>query len=335
MCGQLFVEFLLRMILVLHQGAIGDFVLTLSVVQAVRSLLADRQRSPYPVEVIASSAMARLVAGRSAVDVYVSPEQVGLHTLFSEQGVLDERLAAMLTRSRWVLNFLGGTNDPIHRRLEAATQGHVISVETRPTETTLTDETHITSQWSSAIRAQGLDIDEPTPPHIRIAESREGTHSQAPCSKTPSVIVHPGSGGRDKCWPVENFIALAELLQDNVDVHWMLGPAECEPVDERFDALHRRADAGLEMLIVESDLEEALTKIADAALYVGNDGGMTHAAAAIGVPTVAIFTATNPAVWRPLGDHVTVVAPESRDCSLSAVAVEHVRQIIDQRLRSE
>ena len=128
---------LVIMILVLHHGAIGDFVLTLSVVQAVRSLLDERHRShadnepwtsaraasslqnqcppahghskPYPVGVIASSALARLAAGRSAIDVCTSPEQVGLHTLFSDEGPLDERLAAMLHRARWVVNFLGGT----------------------------------------------------------------------------------------------------------------------------------------------------------------------------------------------------------------------------------
>ena len=83
------------MILVLHQGAIGDFVLTLSVVQAVRSRLNDPSQL-CPVGGIASSALARLAAGRSAIDTCRSPEQVGLHTLFSEEGPLDERLAVEL-----------------------------------------------------------------------------------------------------------------------------------------------------------------------------------------------------------------------------------------------
>lgn len=323
------------MILVLHQGAIGDFLLTLSVMQAVRSFLADHERSPYPIEIIASSVMARLAAGRSAIDVYVSPEQVGLHTLFSEDGPLDERLAARLIRSRWVINFLGGTNDPIHRRLQAATQGQVISVDPRPTETTLAGETHMTSRWASAIRAQGVEIGEPTSPLIRIADDREGARSRTPSNKTPNIIVHPGSGGRDKCWPVENFIALAEMLRDDVEVSWMLGPAECEPADERFDTLRSRVDAGLETLLVEPDLDKAIARIADARLYIGNDGGMTHTAAAIGIPTVAIFTVTSPAIWRPLGSHVTTVALESCDRPLVAITVEHVRKVIQQRLRSE
>ena len=253
---------------------------------------------------------------------------------------MDERLAAMLHRARWVVNFLGGTAELLHRRLQAAVPVPVISVDPRPTETTLATGTHITSQWASAIREQGLDIGEPQAPYIRIGDGREGTRTRAPSCRARRVIVHPGSGGRGKCWPIEKFIALAESLQDaespqEIDVTWMLGPAECEPADDRFDPLRCRVDAGPETLIVEPDRPEALRGIADAALYVGNDGGMTHAAAAIGLPTIAIFQATNPAVWRPLGEHVTTIAPEKSARSLADVTVEHVRLIVRQRLRPE
>jgi ADP-heptose:LPS heptosyltransferase len=44
--------------------------------------------------------------------------------------------------------------------------------------------------------------------------------------------------------------------------------------------------------------------------FIGNDSGITHMAAALGVPTVALFGPTDPKVWAPRGEHVTVVAPE-------------------------
>jgi len=312
------------MILVLHQGAIGDFVLTLSVVQAVRSFF-DKHPGSLPIETIASSLFARIAPGRSAIDAYISPELAGLHTLFSEQVALDDRLADKLKRSRCVLNFLSSIDDSIHRRLETATSGQVISVDPRPTKTTLANGMHITAQWALDIRKQGLDIGEPTLPYIRLmdrhtkeprASARAACrqrqnewHPNVACShKTANVIIHPGSGGRDKCWPIENFITLADSLPDEASVFWMLGPAECEPNDERFDALHRRVEAKREALIIEPDLAQAVLRIAEASLYIGNDGGMTHVAAALGIPTVAIFTVTNPLVWRPLGEHVKVVA---------------------------
>lgn len=298
------------MILVLHQGAIGDFVLTLSVVQAVRLFLEEHQDSSLSVEAIASSSLARIAAGRSVIDTYTSPEQVGLHTLFSEKGPLDDRLADKLQQSEYVLNFLSSTAAPIHRRLDVATSGQVISVDPRPTQATLSEGIHITSQWTSEIRKQGLDIVEPTPPEIQITDTGEQVRSQTTSHKTPNVIIHPGSGGRDKCSPIEDFIDLADSLPDNASVSWMLGPAECEPNDERFDTLRHRVNTQNETLIVEPNLEDAIIKIADARLYIGNDGGMTHVAAAIGIPTVAIFVSTDPPVWRPLGEHVKAVTPD-------------------------
>jgi len=48
-----------------------------------------------------------------------------------------------------------------------------------------------------------------------------------------------------------------------------------------------------------------------AALYVGNDSGITHMAAAVGVPVVALFGPTDPARWAPQGGRVEVLAQET------------------------
>ncbi len=55
------------------------------------------------------------------------------------------------------------------------------------------------------------------------------------------------------------------------------------------------------------ELAEAGAVLSECALYVGNDSGITHLAAGLGVPTVAVFGPTDPAVWRPLGPRVRVV----------------------------
>ncbi len=99
----------------------------------------------------------------------------------------------------------------------------------------------------------------------------------------------------------------AASSSDLARIAWMLGPAEREPDDDGFAAVAQRtADAG-EELIAEDDLAAAAVRTADAKLYIGNDGGMTHVAAATGTPTLAIYVATDPRVWRPLGEHVSVM----------------------------
>ena len=78
-----------------------------------------------------------------------------------------------------------------------------------------------------------------------------------------------------------------------------MGPVEVER--------YGRDLASIAPALVDEELVTASAVIAAADAYVGNDAGMTHVAAATGVPTVALFGPTNPIVWRPLGDHVTVL----------------------------
>ncbi|NLX15057.1 MAG: glycosyltransferase family 9 protein [Phycisphaerales bacterium] len=282
-------------VLVLHQGAIGDFILTLSAVQAVSELLGGAD-----VTVVATAPSARLAAGRSVVRRCLHPDQVGGHTLFQTDGPLDRRLLDLLGQADLVLSFLGGHDEAAHGRLKSYSSGQVVSVDPRPTHETITQRRHITRQWCDAIREEGLDIPDPTPPVIRLDIHRPEKQAQ------PRILIHPGSGGRSKCWPLEYFLALADSIQD-AQVSWMLGPVEAERDGQMVDAIRRRSAETGEGLVIEADLFRATEDISTTCLYIGNDSGMTHLAAALGVPTIAIFTATDPAVWAPRGGHVRVI----------------------------
>jgi len=328
-----------RKLVVLHQGAIGDFVLALSVVQAVRSHLGVENATA-----IATAPSAKLAAGRSAIDVHHLPDQAGLHTLFREAGPLDDRLASLLSDADCVLSFLGGPAGTVHERLCGSTAGRVLSVDPRPSPETITHRRHITAQWHTAIREAGLDIGDPQPPVIRLGtecEAASGRRWGAGCEAAsgqrqpagrgrPRIIIHPGSGGRAQCWPVARFVELVESMPP-VDVTWMLGPAESGS-DERFTLLHQRA-GGDESLVVERDLLEAAGHMASSDLYVGNDAGTTHLAAAMGVPAIAIFAPTDPRLWRPLGNHVIVVAPARRCDPITTVTTPQVGAAVRQALK--
>jgi ADP-heptose:LPS heptosyltransferase len=305
-------------ILVLHQGAIGDFLLTLSVVQAVRAWAqADR------VVAVASASSARLAAGHSAIDRCHSPEDVGLHTLFRETGPVDDRLTGLLSGADIVLSFLGDASGPVHQRIRRAATGRVVSVDPRPLPETLTGRRHITSQWQAAIRRAGLDIGDPQPPVLHV--DFESASSRRTASHL-RIILHPGSGGRDKCWPVDRFVALVNSLND-VEVTWMLGPAEREN-EALVRVVRERARAGHERLLIDCDLAEAARSIARADLYVGNDSGMTHMAAAVSAPTIAVFGPTDPRVWCPLGEHVTTIGPSRPGDSITAIPTDRLRTAV-------
>ena len=108
------------------------------------------------------------------------------------------------------------------------------------------------------------------------------------------VMLHPGAGGRRKCWPAENFAALARLLEaDGYAVVVALGPADLDLAP---------AFAGLRTLSNQA-LRRIAALLAGAAAFVGNDSGVSHLAARL-CPTLALFGPTSPEVWAPLGPRV-------------------------------
>ena len=96
------------------------------------------------------------------------------------------------------------------------------------------------------------------------------------------IAVHPFSGSAKKNWPLNNFRELAGSLP--LPVEFSAGPEEQLADAHRFDNLY-----------------ELARWLASARAYVGNDSGVTHLAAAVGTPVVAIFCATDPDIWAPRG----------------------------------
>jgi lipopolysaccharide heptosyltransferase III len=91
-----------------------------------------------------------------------------------------------------------------------------------------------------------------------------------------TVVIHPFSGSAGKNWPIDSYLRLAERL-----------PLPVEWAQERFESL--------------LDLAEW---IAGARLYIGNDSGISHLAAAVGIPTIAIFGPSDPKIWGPMGGQI-------------------------------
>ncbi|HEX4749371.1 MAG TPA: glycosyltransferase family 9 protein [Bryobacteraceae bacterium] len=104
-----------------------------------------------------------------------------------------------------------------------------------------------------------------------------------------TVVIHPFSGSKRKNWPLENYRELARLLDARVD--WLAGPEEDLPEAHRFD-----------------NLAHVAAFLAGARLYIGNDSGITHLAAAVGVKTIAIFGPASPRIWVPRGENVELIA---------------------------
>lgn len=121
-----------------------------------------------------------------------------------------------------------------------------------------------------------------------------------PGARTGPLVFAPGSGGRAKCWPAERWLELRAQLVDEITV--VVGPTEQERDDPRLWPWPQPVTfwAGLTAL-------ELAHRLGPARGLVGNDSGVTHLAAALQVPTLALFGPTDPAVWAPIGPHVQVL----------------------------
>jgi heptosyltransferase III len=108
------------------------------------------------------------------------------------------------------------------------------------------------------------------------------------------AVIHPFSGSARKNWPLPRFREVAARLA--LPVRWCAGPEE--PLDDavRFENLY-----------------ELACWLASARIYFGNDSGITHLAAAVGTPVVAIIVPTDPVVWAPRGERVRVMSGGSLD----------------------
>jgi heptosyltransferase-3 len=129
-----------------------------------------------------------------------------------------------------------------------------------------------------------------------------------PCRPAPPgdfAVIHPFSGSARKNWPLERYRELARRLE--MSVRWCAGPEEQLDDAVRIDNLH-----------------ELASWFSTARLYIGNDSGITHLAAATGVPVVAIFGPTDPAVWAPRGERVRVVSG-----NLDDISVAHILSAVD------
>ena len=110
-----------------------------------------------------------------------------------------------------------------------------------------------------------------------------------PSPKTDFAAIQPFSGSMRKNWPLDRFRELAARLP--FPVKWCAGPDEQLEDAVRFDSLYDLA-----------------CWLRSARLYIGNDSGITHLAAAVGTPVVAIFGPSDPAIWSPRGENVKVIS---------------------------
>ncbi len=120
----------------------------------------------------------------------------------------------------------------------------------------------------------------------------------------PYAVLRPGAATFTKRWAVEHFAEIARWLRN---AHGLAPVVDLGPGDRDIAAAIRQHLAPVGPVFDSLDLRELIALIAGARLYIGNDTGPTHIAAALGRPSVVIFGSSSSVYWRPWNTEHRVV----------------------------
>ena len=274
-------------ILVVRGGAIGDFILTLPVLSALR-----RNFPSSRVELLARSRTAPLAVAAGLADDWRDLEGREASALFVPEGVLRANLSRFCP-------------------------ARILTGPSRPDEM---QSRHAAEQFLEPLRAIGIKEFASVP---RLGGSLrcegEGMKSDGNRAARFTLALHPGSGGEKKNWDEARWMELLVRLGRETDWKFLIVGGEAE--QGKLARLAKQLPTSRFALAENLPLTELAVRLRSCNFFLGHDSGITHLAAALGLPGAVLWGETNVDVWRPLGGRMEIFREEG---DLSALTVEKV-----------
>jgi heptosyltransferase-3 len=299
---------------ILQPGAIGDCILTLPLAEYMKDSL-----QLGGIDILGHTEYIGFFPGRTCINSVRSMDSMNLHRLFVGTRELDladrDPLINAFVEYAWIVTFLGEQHSNFEQNLiftaNCSHSAEVITLSMKPPEDF---SGHLTDFYAKEfVEQSGLSLEvrefhggvrliKSTKTDIEKGRELLEEISVDPCEKV--IVIQPGSGGLHKCWHLDNFLAVAQALcSKDVEVIFLLGPAE----QDRFSSTIIKDINSISRCLTDLSLTQVVQLLSCSDGFIGNDSGITHLAAGMGVRTLAIFGPTNPAVYKPIGPAVTVV----------------------------
>ena len=305
----------MQRILVIRSGAIGDVILTLPALGALRHA--------FPLATIdLMGNPRRLVFAQhpAYADQILDMEHWDLYRLFSPSATVSDRCTTYLDTCEMVLAYLPVSDHSFTQRLRRLCAGQVTVWSPHPSPG-LHSSAHL-------LRPVEAFLSTPPDPCPRIylepfaVAAAERFWRTVGLPDTGVIALHPGSGGTHKLWPVTGWQhVLAWAAQQHIPCLIVSGPAE----RQRVTALLQSAPAYHWPCAEQLPLPHLAALLARCQMLVGHDSGITHLAAAVGLTTLALFGPTDPLVWGPRSRRSCVLWPQpSAPLTLEALPPEAV-----------
>jgi heptosyltransferase III len=306
-------------ILVIRGGALGDFILTLP---AIRLL-----RENFPgctLDILGYRHIAVLAEGRYYADSARSIEYGPLAGFFHPKATLDHALCTYFAAFQHIISYIYDPDGFFEGGLRRAGVKSLISASPK-----IGEGDHAARQLARPLEQLALWLEDPA---ARIFPS---THDLAQANALlehlprPYVAIHPGSGSQRKNWPLERWLEVQRRVLDSQDAgHLLIIGGESD--SEQLCAMKRVKTTERQTILESLPLPVLGAVFSQCALFVGHDSGISHLAAAAGVPCLLLFGPTNPKVWAPANGAVAVLQPA--DGLLASLGTETVLARIHEML---
>jgi heptosyltransferase-2 len=275
-------------ILVIRGGAIGDFILTLPAIAALR-----RQFPQAHLEVLGYPHIAQLAVAGGLADRVQPIEARGLAGFFARGGTLEPDLMDYFSEFDVVISYLYDPDEIFKNNICRCLVGQFIVGAHRPDEA---DRIHATQVFLKPLERLAIFDADPVP-HLAL--------DPRPSTLDSILALHPGNGSEKKNWPEAKWAGLIQqvMATTNWDLLLVGGEAEGERL-RRLAALLPPARCAIAQGL---PLAELARRIQSCAAFVGHDSGITHLAAAVGLPCIVLWADTLEEVWRPQGEPLVVL----------------------------
>ena len=290
-------------ILIIRGGALGDFILTLPGIQLLRKAFPDTE-----IEVLGYAQFIRVAQEAGLVDRAKSIEYGQLASFFAgraPKAQLSEELIKYFGSFDVVVSYLYDPDDSFCFNLE-----HHCGVKTllkgvhkpvEPAEGELAS--HAALQLAKPLESLAVYPDGDGLPRLSLSLPVE-EEGKDTATATRVLSIAPGSGSERKNWKADRWIALCQELSERSLVdELLLITGEVETSSGLSTVLRQGLDKlPLPYRHLDSDpLPDVASALAKCVIHVGNDSGISHLAASVGVKSLALFGPTNPKVWQPVG----------------------------------
>jgi heptosyltransferase III len=294
-------------LLVLRGGALGDLVLTLPVLRALRCAYPDSKLS-----LLGNPPQISLAENRHLADEAYDLGSQSLVPLFVKGSTFSQEWINRLRQTDLAISYLADPEGSVRHQLLSAGVKRLV---TGPHEF-LDQGKHAVDHLAAPLTVLG----------VRFADRVPRLFLKASRHLEPTLALHPGSGSTKKNWPITSWLRLLKAIDDLWSrIYLVIGEADLAV----YGSLQAKLLSSKIYVLRLVGLRELANRLAKSHLFVGHDSGVTHLAAALGVPTIALFGPTDPAIWRPLGAHVKVL--QSTTGRMEDLAVEELVAAVRQK----